>query len=377
VPNSLEIVRTGAIPASVTRLAGIGDLGLRAYWHLKSAIAKVLVEGRIDLLFVTMSPYYNALAGPELKKQFNVPLVLDFQDPWISRWGATLPKFSKGGISHFLGTLLESRVVRYADHITSVSDGANDETRARYPTLPAGIFSAMPIGGDAEDYSSLENFSTTKQAAGKSDGEIVISYAGTVWPRCYPALRAVLTALKQIKHSHPELYQRIRFNFVGTSAQSSECREYRVVPHASEIGVSERVTEIPRRVGYMRALRMMLDANIVLIMGSDEPHYTASKLQPVLLSRKPVLAIFHESSSACDVLRRAGGSELVTFNEREEPSAIARRTLIAMLKIIQHPDSLAPFDEEALTSTSAKSVSRQFANLFDRVVEDGCRRPWW
>jgi hypothetical protein len=87
LPDSVSVVKTGAIPATLTRLAGVGDIGVRAYWHLKRAISALLENGSVDLLFITTSPYYNALAGPRLKKKFKVPLVVDFQDPWVSQWG--------------------------------------------------------------------------------------------------------------------------------------------------------------------------------------------------------------------------------------------------------------------------------------------------
>jgi len=377
VPESVEIVKTAAIPASVTRPVGIGDMGLRAYWHLKKAVSSVLANGGVDLLFVTMSPYYNALAGPELKKRFNVPLVVDFQDPWISRWGATLPKFSKGGISHLLATRLESRIIRHADHVTSVSEGANDETRARYPELPADALSALPIGGDAQDYDFLRHSAFAAQTSQKPENEFHFSYVGTLLPRGYPALRAVLMALRQVKQSQPALYRRLRFNFVGTSAQSNAESDFRVIPHASEFGVSECVVEVPQRLNYMQALKALVDADAVLVMGSDEPHYTASKLQPGLLAGRPLLAVFHESSSACGMVRRAGGADLVTFTENDDPSEIARRVVGGILKIIRRPDSLPRVNARELTPMSAESVTRQFADLFNRVVEVGCRRPWW
>ena len=40
-----------------------------------------------------------------------------------------------------------------------------------------------------------------------------------------------------------------------------------------------------------------LDAGAILLMGSSEPHYTASKLYPALLAERPILAVFHEASA--------------------------------------------------------------------------------
>lgn len=377
VPDSVRVLKTGAIPSAATRLIGVGDIGIRAYWHLERTVSNLLAEGEVDLLFITTSPYYNALSGLRLKKKFEIPLVIDFQDPWISQWGATLPAFSKGGISHRLATWLEPRVIRYADHVTSVSQGANDEIRARYPALPADALSAMPIGGEVGDYEFLKNHPVATDELKVQNGEFHFSYAGTILPRGYPALRAMLMGLARMRDSYPDLYRKLRLNFIGTSAQSDDMRNFRVMPCAAEIGVSERITEIPQRLSYLKALKILANANAVLVIGSDEPHYTASKLHPSLLAGHPLLAIFHENSSACDMIRRVGGGELVTFTERDEPSGIAQRVLDAMLRIVRDPHSLPRFNPQELMPLSAEFMTQQYAELFDRLVANGCRQPWW
>ena len=377
VPDSVRVLKTGAIPATATRPVGLGDIGIRAYWHLERAVSNLLAAGGADILFITMSPYYNALSASKLKRKFQIPVVFDFQDPWVSRWGESLSIFSKGGISHRLATWLEPRLIRIADHVTSVSEGANDEIRARYPRLPADALSAMPIGGDADDYEILKLNSTIGDPIQRYSGELHLSYVGTVLPRGYPALRAVLMALARLKESHSDLYGKLKLNFVGTSGQSEERRKLRVIPHAMEFGVADRITEIPERLSYLEALGVLASTDVVLVMGSDEPHYTASKLHPSLLARRPLLAIFHEKSSACDMVRRVGGAELVTFTENDELPDFACRVSAALLKIVREPTAMSPANHRELSLLSADSIAQRFAALFDKLIISGCRSPWW
>jgi glycosyltransferase involved in cell wall biosynthesis len=378
LPDSVSVVKTGAIPATLTRLAGVGDIGVRAYWHLKRAISALLENGSVDLLFITTSPYYNALAGPRLKKKFKVPLVVDFQDPWVSQWGKSLAKLSKGGLSHRLGTWLEPRVIRFADHVTSVSEGTNEEIRARYPALPEDALSALPIGGERRDFEALRCNSI--RFAGESEnreGEFHFSYVGTIWPRSHPTVRAVLTALARIRSEFPDLYAKMRLNFIGTSAQSGESNKFSILPHAAELGVAERVTEIPQRLDYLEALKKLTCANAILVIGSDEPHYSASKLHPSFLAGPPLLAIVHEQSSVCEMVRRVGGAALVTFSEREDFSNLARSISEAMVGIVRNPDRLPRLDSDELAPMSAEFMTQRYAALFDRVLAAGCRQPWW
>ena len=87
VPASLKVERARAWPADVTRLAGLGDLGLRAFVGLRRACRTLLLRERYDALFITVYPVYPALLGATLKREFGVPFVLDYQDPWVGAWG--------------------------------------------------------------------------------------------------------------------------------------------------------------------------------------------------------------------------------------------------------------------------------------------------
>ena len=90
LPEDLRVVRCRALPAALTRLAGVGDLGLRAFGGLRRTCARLLQAERFDALFITIYPTYPALLGPLLKRRFAVSFVLDYQDPWVGAWGLTV-----------------------------------------------------------------------------------------------------------------------------------------------------------------------------------------------------------------------------------------------------------------------------------------------
>src|ERR1019366_891330 len=107
----IEVTKTGALPAYLTRRIGVGDIGLRAWMHLQRTIFRAIDRRPIGVVFITGAPFYPMLLAPQIKKHFNVPVVLDFQDPWVSAWGAMQPAFSKAGLSHRLAKLLEPRAL--------------------------------------------------------------------------------------------------------------------------------------------------------------------------------------------------------------------------------------------------------------------------
>jgi hypothetical protein len=145
-----------------------------------------------------------------------------------------------------------------------------------------------------------------------------------------------------------------------------------VVPIARRFGVDDIVTECARRIDYFDALRELRDADAVLLIGSNEPHYTPSKLFQVLLSERPVVAVLHEGSPGTELLRRAGRPpdvRLITFSDSEpverRVDAIAAELSQLLAEPDYRPDAL---DRSVLQPTSAPALAARLAGVLDRVV---------
>jgi hypothetical protein len=223
-----RIIETGAIPAQLTIPFGLkGEIGLRGFFHLRAAIAREIKRFAPEVVLITGSPFYPMLLSRWIDRRWHIPVVLDFQDPWISAEGANRPRLSKGGISHILSTLLEPRALRGSRWITSVSDRQNEELASRSPWIDRARMSAIPIGGDPEDTRRVLSASSTGPCL--SD-KVTFSYVGNAWPRSIPVLRTLMKGLRLLKDRDPKLAERIRLRFVGTSNQPGGSR---LVPHSA------------------------------------------------------------------------------------------------------------------------------------------------
>src|SRR5437762_992063 len=63
VPDSLTVIRTDAIPARLSRLFGIGDIGARSLWHHWVEIRRLCSTQRVDLAFISVPPYLPIVLG--------------------------------------------------------------------------------------------------------------------------------------------------------------------------------------------------------------------------------------------------------------------------------------------------------------------------
>jgi len=368
VPSSVEVIKVGALPARVTRKVGLGELSLRAYRPLKRALFRALTTRKVDIVIITGSPYYPMLFAREIRKRFKVPVVLDFQDPWVSAWGATQPVLSKAGFAHRIAKVLEPRAVREADYVTAVSDTQNAEMAARYPWLNPKKMSGIPIGGDPDDFQVLRSLRTPSDWDDLEPGFIHLAYVGTFLPRADPLVRTLFRAYARLRASDPGLAAKLRFDFVGTSNQPKEGTVSAVRPIAEEEGVAEAVREIPQRLPYLRALNVLAKSHAALLIGSDEPHYTASKIYPALMSGRPHLSLFHRASSAHAILARAGGGYSFAFENNDELSALVVPLAEALKSVATNPQSLGTTDATAYEPYLAANIARCFARVFESAA---------
>ena len=144
VPASAELVKVSALSPRLCRPLGLGEISLRAWKPLRRTVMQLLYTRSVEAVLITGSPYYPMLLAGEIKRRFGVPVVLDFQDPWVSAWGAKQPRWSKSGLSHQLSVLLEPKALSASDFITSVSDTQNAEMRR------ATLGSTDAHGGDSD-----------------------------------------------------------------------------------------------------------------------------------------------------------------------------------------------------------------------------------
>jgi hypothetical protein len=378
VPPDVRVVRCRALSARWTRPLGVGDLGLRAFVGLYRTCSQLLQREPFEVVFLTIYPTYTALLGPLLKRRFMLPFVLDYQDPWVGAWGLTVGPASdsrpdlKSRVTRALARRLEPIAVRSADALTAVSQNTYQDVLARNPASHHIPCAAIPIGGEPADFEYLRTHARRNPYFDPGDGGIHLCYVGTVLPLGVETLRALLRAVVLLRDRRPDLCQRLRLHFFGTSNQTAALSPARVLPIARELGVDEYVTEHPPRIDYLDALTVLTQASAILMLGSSEPHYTASKLYPGLLARRPILAVYHEASSVVATLRRVArppAARLVVYGDHGGAAAHIDTICDELEALLEAPSyDAAAVNIAGMDALSAPVLAGTLAALFDRVV---------
>jgi hypothetical protein len=365
LPSDLVQIKAGAAPAALTGLIGLGDIGLRAYRPLRSAIDQAFALHAPSVVLMTGFPFYQMLLAGHIRRRYGAPVVVDFQDPWVSPFGAAQGAFSKAGLAHRLAVWLEPKVLRNAAFVTGVSETQNADMAARYPWLDRERMAAIPIGGDPDDFLAVR-----ESAPAAPSDRIELRYVGAYWPRAEPCVRQLMRGLALLRERDPAAAARLRLTFTGTysAALEGQAAPRPVQAIAEQENVGELVREDPDRAPFLQALSLMATAPGLILFGSDEPHYTASKIYPVLMSGRPYLSLFHARSSAHKVLTAAGGGLAVGFDDSAALDQTTATIAEGLKRLAASPESFGKPDPAAYAPYTAKAVTGRFAAIFDRLT---------
>jgi hypothetical protein len=372
VPDTVEVIRTPAWRAGTTRPFGFGDLGLRSLPGLWRTARRLVAARDFDAIFITTYPVYPALIGPQLRTRASARLVVDLQDPWVGEWGLTVGP--NGGpdlrskLSRRVLSSVEHKVLPACDALTSVSSELLSQLRDKHPVLADRPLLTLPIGLDSQDLAWVRQHPKPIAAFDPDDGNFHVCCVGTLLPLAFEPLRAVFEGARQLRVAHANLATRLRLHFIGTSNQSDAAGPLRVAPIAEAFGVADLVTEQPERIPFADAVRVQLAASALLLLGSTERRYVASKLAPSLAAERPLLVVAHESSAMVAHVRHAADSavRVLTFAEHaEEVAGPVRSTLEQWLRC--RPS--APDTSSLMAGLTGPALARQLAGLLDAIVD--------
>lgn len=371
LPESLEVIRTNALPEKLTRKIGIGDIGARSMWYHWKVISDLCRKKRIDLLFIPVPPFFPMMLGRLAHMRFGVPYVVDFIDPWVTEYYWTVPKDKrppKWAMFYTLSRILEPFSLKKVSHIVGVSKGTTDSVVSRYRHLTEDDATEIPYGGEASDFEYLRKRPRRNEIFDPQDGFFHISYIGAYPTGMEPTVRALFRAAKAGLERNPELFRRLRFHFVGTTYAPNGNSPYQLKPLARELGIEELVEEHPPRIPYLDALQLQLDSNALMIIGSDAPHYTASKIFPYILAQKPLLTIFHEESSVVKILDETQAGEVIKFSSQKPPHEKIDEITDRLESLLgMYPEDIPQTRWEKFEQYTTRAMAFRLATVFNKV----------
>lgn len=248
--------------------------------YLVRAGRELMEKERFDLLYVSGPSFTAFLGASRLSRQFHVPWIAEYRDPWSRDAYRRLPDW-RGPID----TLMENHTLKTASGVVAVSEPWARRYRERFGKPTIAI------------YNGFETLSPpTKANPEDKDKPVSIVYPGIL----YEGLRDPSLLYEAIRQS--SLTPRdLSVMYYGPKAAE-------VLPLAKKLGVQDFVKVEPR-VGYADSLEIQRNADILLLLQSPaDPGNVPAKFFEYLAARRPILGTGLEEGVPAQLIneRRAG-----------------------------------------------------------------------
>jgi hypothetical protein len=141
---------------------------------------------------------------------------------------------------------------------------------------------------------------------------------------------------------------------------------------AADEGIADRVTELPDRVSFLDAQKSMMDADALLLLGSQDEGYTPSKLNQCLALPKPIACAAPAGSR---LFGSVAGFDTVAAVSGDPAAGAMDGAIERFARLLANPGSgdYAARAAAVQDSEAAKAAARD-CRLFDEAVAAGARR---
>lgn len=376
VPADLEIHYVKALPSTWTRKIGLGDLALRSLPFYLKKVNQLLKQKKqenrpIELIYFSTTMFPVCVLGNYWKTKFKIPYVIDMQDPWFTDYYLKRPKHErppKFWFSYRLHKFLEPIAMKKVDGIVSVSEGYCTTLQKRYPNITLQNCLTLPFGAFEKDMQvAAQNSNFSNHFFDTTSTDLNLVYVGRGGHDMKTAAHITFQAIQEGKKQRAELFNRLKLFFIGTDYSSTNPKQT-IFPIAQKYNLEDVVREYPERIPYFDTLRLLQEAHALLIFGSIDKNYTASKLYPYILSKKPIFAVFYEESSAVHILQETQAGEVAKFSGEEYTSVNVEQAYELLTKLLERVPYQPNTDWQVFETYTARQMTRKQSEFFNRIL---------
>ncbi|MHB8206934.1 glycosyltransferase family protein [Mucilaginibacter sp.] len=374
LPVNVAIHKVKALSKKLTSKFGFGSLAFRALWYYRKKVNALLMNEKYDLIYFSTTQFPICVLGAYWQKRFNIPYVIDMQDPWYSDYYEDRPKVErppKYRIVYWLHRKMEAIAMKKIGGLVSVSKNYVDALQHRYPGMEHIPSAIITFGAFDKDFEIvLQNKRLLEEARTRLDHQYInYVYIGRGGADMEEAVGLLFEGFKIGLLKNNPIFSTIRFHFLGTSYAPSGTGIPSILPLAQRMGISDFVSEQTDRLPYYETIAMLLAADGLILPGSDSPGYTASKLFPYIMAEKPLLAVFHGGSSTVSILKECSpGSNVVTLPGQSGEGAAEIYRVFQIWAAERPADN--PYHKANFSHYSASSMTRMQVLLFNKVLSD-------
>jgi len=366
IPDHIVVHEVKAFTKKYTSKFGLGSIALRALWYYIKYVNKLLKSNHFDLIYFSTTQFPVCICGAYWKKKFGIPYVIDLQDPWHSTYYQDKPKHQrppKYWFSYRLNKLLEPIAMDKVSGLISVSQAYLTTLHERYPRTKVLPQKVITFGAFEKDFELAIKYQNLIKPSIQNHPELIqLVYVGRGGYDMHPAATLLFQSFKKLLAQNKSKYECFRFHFIGTSYAPKGMGTKTIEPLAQKMGLGNYVTEQTDRISFYESIRTLQEANGLIILGSNDPQYTASKIYPYILAKKPLLGIFHQESSAYQIIEACHAGLVSSLEKKEVNQIISFFDLVSKKQFVIHTDW------EKFEEYTAKIMTQKQCDLFNQTI---------
>ncbi|MCQ2136504.1 MAG: glycosyltransferase [Bacteroidales bacterium] len=314
----------------------------RCFWIGPSVkyLRHYLKEHPVDVIVSTGPPQSMHLIAMPLAKEFNIPWVADFRDPWTKMF-----YFKHLGLTAFSRKrheILEKRVLDRASAVVAVSPLVRDEF-LQMTNTPVEL---ITNGFDQSDFPGVE-----------PDGFFNITHTGLFAADGIPDVLWKVLAEKAA--ADQEFARKLRIRLVGKTDRE-------VIQSIIDAGLEDKLIDL----GYQAHKDAVIEqrrASVLLLPLRKEPEYKAvlpGKLFEYLAASHAILGIGQSDGAMAAILRETHTGETVEWNDKEAMREFIDKLWKAFLV------GEDPYKPEDIERFSRNKLTAAMTALFDKLLNN-------
>ncbi|GGG97044.1 hypothetical protein GCM10007422_08660 [Pedobacter zeae] len=370
IPKDIPVHIVKALPKNLTSKFGLGSIALRSLYYYRKKVNQLLKDKHFDLIYFSTTQFPILILGAYWRKKYGVPYVIDMQDPWHSEYYQAKPKNErppKYWFSYRLNKFLEPIAMNSVSGLISVSQSYLDTLVLRYPHLISIPKKVITFGFFKADFDLIkENSDLFNITHHQEQGTYNFTYIGRGGIDMVDSLKLLFTAFKKGLTENADIFNKIRFNFIGTSYASKGKGIQSIMPIADEIGISRYVHEQTDRIAFYKSIDRLLKSDHLLIIGSNDAQYTASKIFPYILANKPLLALFNPKSSAGQIIKNCNAGTV--FSLESEQNTLIKQIYEYLFSAVTGQLKKLETDWLIFEAYSAENLTKSQVKLFNQII---------
>ncbi|KXX67665.1 glycosyltransferase [Flammeovirga sp. SJP92] len=318
----------------------------RKFWIKPSvkALTKYLKENHVDAILTTGPPHSSTLIGARLKKKLNIPLLVDFQDPWtqIDYYKELILTPWADKYHH----KLEQFCFQQADATAIVSNSWKKDLE----DIGAHNVHTIPLGFDPEHFKEFENV--------EADSNFLkMLHLGMAGHDRIPMtlLESVVELGKEVEH----FQQFFRLQFVGQVDQSI----IDFIEKHKDTQLFEYIPPIKRE----EALTYGKKASILLLLLNKADNSSGripGKLFEYLALNRNILLLGNTEGDSADIIKETNMGSSFDYQEKESIKNYLKDSFNVWLKNKTLP---VERNDRYLNYTSQK-LTKDFGKLLESIT---------